>query len=251
MLRVDLNCDMGESFGVYSLGRDAEIMGRVSSVNIACGFHAGDPTVMRKTAELAIRKKVAIGAHPGYPDLQGFGRRTIQMQPEEVYDMILYQVGALQAIVQSQGARLHHVKPHGALYNMAARDPLLASAIAKAVRDCDKELILVGLAGSTMITEAEKAGLRAAHEVFADRTYQEDGTLTPRTSPAALITDPAKAALQVLGMVQNRAITTASGNRIPVQPDTVCIHGDGVGAVEISIAIQNLFQQHNIRIEPL
>lgn len=227
MARIDLNCDMGESFGAYSLGADEEIMGEVTSANIACGFHAGDPSIMRRTVKLAIRKETAIGAHPGLPDLAGFGRRNIDITPDEAYDLVTYQIGALQAFVMQEGSRLHHVKPHGALYNMAAISSPLAGAIADAVYRVDPSLILYGLAGSELLKAGNRIGLRTASEVFADRTYQADGTLTPRRQPHSLITDTKQAVRQVIRMVQEGVCTSADGTEFAIHADTVCIHGDG------------------------
>lgn len=246
---IDLNCDMGESFGAYTIGQDEALMEYVSSVNVACGFHGGDPTVMRRTVELAARKNIAIGAHPGYPDLQGFGRREMKVSPQDAYDMVLYQIGALSAFVHAAGARLHHVKPHGALYNAAAKDAALASAIARAVRDAGSDLVFVGLSGSVMISEAGRLGLKTASEVFADRSYQDDGTLTPRSAPGAMIHDPEQAARQVLRMVQHKTVTAVSGKEIPVVAETVCIHGDGAAALSFARAILHLFQQHHVGIK--
>src|SRR5437773_29287 len=189
MARIDLNCDMGESFGAYTMGNDIAILDFVNSANIACGFHAGDPPTIHKTVEAALRKGVAVGAHPGFPDLQGFGRRTMAVSASEAYDMVIYQIGAVAAFAQALGGRLTHVKAHGALYNTAAKDQRLANAIAKAVHDFDPRLIMYGLAGSAMIEAAEDVGLRAANEVFADRTYQDDGSLTPRSQSNAMIED--------------------------------------------------------------
>lgn len=246
---IDLNCDMGESFGAYTIGHDEELMAYVSSVNIACGFHGGDPAVMRRTVQLAVSKNIAVGAHPGYPDLQGFGRREMKVSPQEAYDMVLYQVGALTAFVKAAGTRLHHVKPHGALYNAAAKDAALAAAIARAVKDAGDDLVFVGLSGSVMIREAGMLGLRTASEVFADRSYQDDGTLTPRASPHAMIEDPEVAARQVLRMVQHKTVTTISGKDIPVTAETVCIHGDGRSALSFARAIVHLLQQHHVSIK--
>lgn len=228
MLRVDLNCDMGESFGAYQLGRDEEILTYVTSANIACGFHAGDPSVMRRTVEMALAKGVAIGAHPGLPDLVGFGRRNMAISPQEAYDMTVYQIGALHAFVKASGGKMQHVKPHGALYNMAAKDAELSRAIAEAVYAVEPELILYGLSGSQLVQAGEQTGLRTAHEVFADRTYQPDGTLTPRTEPGALIHDPALAADQVIRLVREGTVLA----------DTVCIHGDGPHALAFAEAIR-------------
>jgi UPF0271 protein len=249
MLRIDLNCDMGESFGAYTIGYDEALMQCVSSVNIACGFHAGDPSVMRKTVLLAAQQKVALGAHPGYPDLQGFGRREFKLSADEIYDIVLYQIGALMAFATASGTTLYHVKPHGALYNTGAKDQRIAAAIVKAVCDVDKNLILVGLSGSYLISEAKTAGLKTASEVFADRTYQEDGTLTPRSSPQALLHNPQQAAKQVLQMVQHKTVTSVSGKEIAVQAETVCIHGDGVHALAFAQAIVQVLTQNNISIQ--
>src|SRR5215813_5696607 len=211
MPSIDLNCDMGESFGAWRMGNDAALLDHVTSTNIACGFHAGDPTTIRKTIEIAIEKGVAVGAHPGYQDLQGFGRRPMTMKPDEVFDIVLYQISAVKGICESLGGRLHHVKPHGALYNQAVKDRALSEAIARAVAKIDHDLVYFGLAGSGMLTEAENLGLRTAAEVFADRTYQPDGTLTPRTEPNALIHDANQSIAQVLQMVESRTVTAASG----------------------------------------
>lgn len=226
-MRVDLNCDMGESFGAYSLGHDTELLDSITSANIACGYHAGDPAVMRETVRRAIEKGVAIGAHPGLPDLAGFGRRRMEITPGEAYDMVTYQVGALMAFAIQEGSGLQHVKPHGALYNMAAVSRPLADAIASAIQRLDPTLILYGLAGSELIKAGEAAGLRTASEVFADRTYQEDGTLTPRNKPNAIITELEDSISQVIRMVKEHEVITSSGKIIPIQADTICIHGDG------------------------
>ncbi len=248
MTSIDLNCDMGEAFGPWRMGNDAELLRLVSSANIACGFHAGDPTTMRKTAELAIENGVAIGAHPGYPDLLGFGRRKISMSALEVYDIILYQVSALKGICESLGTSLNHVKPHGALYNEAAGNRDLAEAIARAVRSIDADLVLYGLSGSELITAAEAAGLMPASEVFADRTYQADGSLTARTRPDALMGDPMAAAEQACGFVENSEVFSTDGKSVKVVADTICIHGDGPHAVEFAVAIRTELEKRNIRI---
>jgi 5-oxoprolinase (ATP-hydrolysing) subunit A len=230
-MRVDLNCDFGESFGIYRLGEEKEILQYVTSVNVACGFHAGDPLVMRKTVQMALEQKVAIGAHPGFPDLLGFGRRNMAVTPGEAYAYVVYQIGALAAFVKAEGGKMSHVKPHGALYNMAARDTALAEAIAKAVYDVDPTLILYGLAGSELIRAGKKIGLRTASEVFADRTYQQDGSLTPRSDPRALIVDEQEAVLQVLAMVKEKRVRSLQGIDVPIEAETICIHGDGKKAV--------------------
>jgi UPF0271 protein len=251
MLRVDLNCDMGESFGAWTMGSDAELMNHVTSVNIACGFHAGDASTIRKTVELAVKKGVAIGAHPSYPDLQGFGRRNMEISSQEVFDIVLYQIAALKGITESLGGRLDHVKPHGALYNRAAKDAATAAAIARAVLNLDPTLLLVGLSGSTSIVEAERLGLMASSEAFADRTYQADGTLTPRTEPNALINDPEAAASQAVTMVRDRSVTAISGERIAIKADTICIHGDSVGAVAFAQRIRAELESGRITVAPI
>jgi len=248
-MRIDLNCDMGESFGAFSIGNDEALMDYVSSVNIACGFHAGDPSVMRRTVALAAKKGIAIGAHPGYADLQGFGRREIKMSPPEVYEMVLYQIGALSGFAKIAGAALDHVKPHGALYNTAAKDRQLARAIAQAVFDFDPRLVYFGLSGSAMIEEAKQVGLRTASEVFADRTYQDDGSLTPRTREDAMITSPAAAVAQVVRMVTHGEVASTTGKLIKVKADTICIHGDGHHALEFAKTIHQALKENQIEIK--
>lgn len=223
--RVDLNCDLGEGGPC-----DAELLDGVTSANIACGFHAGDPGVMRRTVELALKKNVAIGAHPGLHDPEGFGRRAVKVDPQEAFDLTLYQIGALQAIATAQGARLGHVKPHGALYNMAARDAALAEALANAVKAADPALVFVGLAGSEMIRAARRLGLRAAEEAFVDRGYQPDGSLVPRGQPGALIESPDDVARRALRMVREGKVAAADGTELSIRADTLCIHGDTPGA---------------------
>lgn len=245
---IDLNSDVGESFGAYALGSDAAVLDYVTSANVACGFHAGDPATMRKTVRLAIEKRVAIGAHPGLPDLAGFGRRRMEITPQEAYDLVLYQIGALAAFVRAEGARLHHVKPHGALYNMAARDASLAAAIADAVYRADPQLVLVGLSGSELITAAEARGLVAASEVFADRGYETDGSLTPRGLAGALITDPNQAAQRVLNMIQRGAVATTQGPEIPLRAETVCIHGDSPQAAELAKTIRETLEEAGVTV---
>ncbi len=251
MVAIDLNCDMGEHFGPWRMGNDEALMDWITSANVACGFHAGDYSVIGQTVDVAIRKGVAIGAHPGYPDFQGFGRRSMQISPDEVYDLTLYQIGALYAFVRARMGRLSHVKPHGALYNDAAKDPMLARAIARAVFDFDKGLTLVGLAGSHLVREAADVGLRVGREGFADRTYQDDGTLTPRSMDNALISDPDYAARQVLKMVVEQKIDTVSGQEIPIVVDTVCIHGDGKQALPIAKAVVDTLKRNGITVKGL
>ncbi|WP_078392959.1 LamB/YcsF family protein [Shouchella patagoniensis] len=246
---IDLNSDMGESYGLYKMGSDEELMNYISSANIACGFHAGDPSIMRKTVQSAVTNQVAIGAHPGLPDLVGFGRRTMDITPEEGYDLILYQVGALSGIATAEGAVLHHVKPHGALYNMAAKNEALAEAIAKAVYQLNPELVLYGLAGSKLIEAGKKVGLKTASEVFADRTYQVDGSLTSRKAPNALILDPEEASKQVLRMVQEGNVLTEQGKEIDIVADTICIHGDGAHALAFAKQVHEKLSANGISIK--
>lgn len=247
-LVIDLNCDMGESFGAWTMGQDEAILPFVSSANIACGFHAGDPATMRKTVAAAIRHGVALGAHPGLPDLQGFGRRSMDITPESAYDMVVVQVGALAGVAASQGARLHHVKAHGALYNMASAKRELADAIARAVYDVDKSLVFYALASSVQAEVAQQLGLTVAHEVFADRSYQADGSLTPRKLPNAMIVDPEASIRQVLRMILEGKVSTLQGTDANVRPDTLCIHGDQPGAVVFAQAIRKALEQENISV---
>jgi UPF0271 protein len=250
MASVDLNCDIGESFGAWTLGADAEILAHVSSANIACGFHAGDPATMRRTVALALDHGVALGAHPGFADLAGFGRRVIEISPDDAYDLVVYQVGALAAFAAARGARLAHVKPHGALYNMAATRRELADAIVRAVRDVDRALMLFALAGSTLVAAAREAGVSAAEEVFADRRYRADGTLVPRGEPGAVIEDARVAVAQAVGMVRDGVVTAIDGSRVRVRADTICIHGDTPGAVGHARALREALGGAGIAIAP-
>ncbi|MCM3218136.1 LamB/YcsF family protein [Niallia taxi] len=248
MYKIDLNCDLGESFGAYSLGMDEDILRFVTSANIACGFHAGDPSVMQKTVKLALKNNVQIGAHPGLPDLAGFGRRNMNITPQEAHDMVIYQIGALAGFVKAEGTRMQHVKPHGALYNMAAKDSKLAIAIAEAVYKVDSELILFGLAGSELVRAGAKIGLQTANEVFSDRTYQADGTLTPRTEPDALIHDKKQAVGQVVRMIKEGKVLSRQQVDVPVKADTVCIHGDGAAALAFAQQIKETLELSGIEI---
>lgn len=247
---VDLNCDMGESFGAYKLGRDSEVLKFVTSANIACGFHAGDPATMRQTVKLALDHGVALGAHPGLQDLVGFGRRDMDLSPQEAYDIVVYQIGALWGFVRAQGAKLQHVKAHGSLYNMAARNAGLAEAIAEAVYKVDPELILFGLAGSELIQAGKKVGLRTASEVFSDRTYQSDGSLTSRRLPDALITDEEQSVKQVIRMVAEGKVMSQQNVDVAIQADTICIHGDGIHAVEFAGKIRSSLTAAGITVQP-
>lgn len=248
---VDLNCDMGESFGTYNKGTDEEILKYVTSANIACGFHAGDPSTMRKTVRLALENKVGIGAHPGLPDLVGFGRRNMDITPQEAFDLVVYQIGALDGFVRAEGGRLQHVKPHGALYNMAAKDAALSKAIAEAVYKVNPELVLFGLAGGELVDAGKKAGLKTASEVFSDRTYQLDGTLTSRREPNALITDSNAAVNQVIRMVKEQQVQTVQGKDVPITAETICIHGDGVTALEFAKYIRESLLHANIEVRKI
>ncbi|CQR71002.1 LamB/YcsF family protein [Sporomusa ovata DSM 2662] len=251
MYRVDLNCDLGESFGAYKLGVDEEILPHVTSANIACGFHAGDPGVMRKTVTLALKNGVAIGAHPGLSDLVGFGRRQMDISSQEAYDLVVYQLGALMAFIKAEGASMQHVKPHGALYNMAAKSKPLSAAIAEAVYKVDPGLILFGLAGSELVAAGERIGLQVAHEVFADRTYQHDGSLTPRKQPDALITNQEEAVQQVVRMIKEGKVLSRQGQDIAVKADTVCIHGDGKHALEFARKTREYLLNHGIAVKAM
>lgn len=249
-MKVDLNSDLGESFGAYTIGCDEEVLKYVSSANVACGFHAGDPKVMLHTVKLAKAMGVSIGAHPGFPDLVGFGRRKMAISAEDAYAMVVYQVGALMAMAKSQGVKVAHVKTHGALYNMAAKDRELSEAIARAVHDVDEGLLLYGLAGSEIIRAGEKEGLVTASEVFADRTYQPDGTLTPRGEAGAMITDEEKSLAQVLSMVKDGKVTTLEGQVISVKAETICVHGDGPKALAFTKKIRETLEHEGIVIGP-
>jgi 5-oxoprolinase (ATP-hydrolysing) subunit A len=251
MPSIDLNCDMGESFGAWRMGNDAALMDYVSSVNIACGFHAGDASVIRNTIETAIEKNVSIGAHPSFPDLQGFGRREMKMSAREIFDIVLYQVAAVKGICEAFGGKLHHVKPHGALYNQAAKSPETARAIAEAVKKIDENLFFYGLAGSNLISEAEKIGLKTASEVFADRTYGEDGNLTPRSESNALIEDEETALKQVLQMIETQTVTATNGATVSLRAETVCIHGDGAHALRFAQTINAELRESGILIEAI
>lgn len=251
MTKVDLNSDLGESFGAYKLGMDAEILKYVSSANVACGFHAGDPLVMEETVRLAKKAGAAVGAHPGFPDLQGFGRREMNCTPKEVKAFVTYQLGALEAFLRAQGMKLQHCKAHGALYNMAARDRALAAAIAEAVCDVDDGIILLGLSGSRMLEAGREAGLRVAGEVFADRAYQADGSLVSRKLPGAVIRDPEEAIARTVRMVKEGVVTAVSGEEVPITADSVCVHGDNPSALAFVKSIRERLEAEGVVIAPL
>lgn len=247
--RIDLNCDLGESFGAYTLGEDEQVLNYITSANIACGYHAGDPHVMFRTVGLAKAKGVAIGAHPGFPDLLGFGRREIPMKPEEIYHLVLYQLGALAAIARAHNTKLNHVKPHGALYNMACRDQDVANAIAQAVAHFDENLTLFALSGSILAKVGRQWGLKVAQEVFADRTYQPDGTLTPRTQPNALIHDEHEAARRIIQMIKEGKTEATDGSTITVTADTICVHGDSPKALSFVRQLHKRLTEEGILIK--
>lgn len=250
-MKIDLNCDLGESFGAYTMGLDDQVLPFISSANVACGFHASDPVVMARTVSMAKQAGVAVGAHPGYPDLQGFGRRNMTVPPKEVKAMVQYQIGALQAFCTANGLKLQHVKPHGAMYNMAGKDPELAMAICRGIQEVDPSLILLGLSGSAMLTAAQQLGLRCAKEVFADRAYEEDGSLVARTKPGAMITDEDEAVKRVIRMVRQGVVTAVTGKDIPIQVDSVCVHGDSPKALDFVRKIRAALSAEGIRIVPL
>ncbi|QWQ33427.1 LamB/YcsF family protein [Limosilactobacillus fermentum] len=247
MTRIDLNSDLGESFGRYTIGNDDQVLDLITAANVACGFHAGDPDVMAQTVALAEAKGVAIGAHPGFPDLGGFGRRKLDMAPAEVKNMVTYQVSALMGFTKDQ--RLHHVKPHGALYNAAAKDLALARAICEGVAQVDDQLPLYGLAGSQLLEAAKEVGLPAYSEVFADRGYQADGSLVPRSQPNAVLTDPLAVAERALSMVQTQSVTAVTGETVPLKVDTICVHGDNQAALALVDQLRQTFTANGITIQ--
>jgi UPF0271 protein len=246
MKTIDLNCDMGESYGAWQMGADAEVMPHISSANIACGFHGGDPATIRKTVRLALDHGVAIGAHPSLPDLQGFGRRPMKISSQDMYDLVVYQAGAVEAFARAAGSRLHHIKCHGALYNMAANDEALSEAMVRAAKDLGAMLYV--LSNSQNYQIAKKAGVRVWGEVFADRGYSDDGTLAPRDKPGGMIEDAGKAVKQALGMIEGGYVTSLSGKRVPVTADTLCLHGDQPGAAAFAVALRKAFKERNISV---
>ena len=250
-MRVDLNCDMGESFGRWELGADAAVMPHISSANIACGAHAGDTAVMRRTMRLAVKHGVACGAHPGFADLPGFGRREIPTLPAEAGDLVLYQLGALSAIAASEGVRLQHVKAHGALYNMAARDRGLADAIAAAIAGFDRGLVFFGLAGSGMLEAGRRAGLPVAAEGFADRSYEPDGSLTSRALPGSVIHDVDDVVARATRMIREGRVRARNGADIPLHVDTLCVHGDTPGADRLAASLRAGLEAAGVRVLPV
>jgi len=246
---MDLNADLGESYGRWTLGDDERLVPHLTSANLACGFHAGDFRVMEATVALCRRAGVAVGAQPGYPDLLGFGRRPMPFEPDEVESLVRYQIGALEAFCRAQGVEMQHVKPHGALYNQAATDPALASAIARAVGRFSRGLLLFGLASSEpMASAAEDAGLRFVPEAFADRGYEADGTLQPRGQPGAVISDPAVAAEQAVDIATRESVALAGGGRVAIRAESICCHGDTPGAVEIAAAVRRALEAAGVNV---
>ncbi len=248
MKKIDLNCDMGESYGAWKMGADAEVMPFITSANIACGFHGGDPATIRKTVQLATDHGVAIGAHPSLPDLMGFGRRVMRISPQDMYDLVVYQAGAVEAFARAAGAKLHHVKCHGALYNMAANDEALSEAMVRAVKDLGSGVALYALSGSKNLEIGKKAGVRTVGEVFADRGYSDDGTLAPRDKAGGMIVDAAASVKQALAMIEEGYVTSLAGKRVPVAADTMCLHGDQPGAVTFAKTLRETFKERNITV---
>jgi 5-oxoprolinase (ATP-hydrolysing) subunit A len=250
-MQIDLNADVGESYGAWVMGEDEALVPLVSSVNVACGAHAGDPLVMQRTVELAARHEVAVGAHPGYPDRDGFGRRDMTLSPAEMRASLLYQLGALAAFVRQANVPLRHVKPHGALYNRAARDAVLAETIAQAVHAFDPRLVLIGLAGSLLLEAGRSAGLRVAAEAFADRAYEPDGSLRSRRLPGAVLGSPDEAAEQALSIVSLGRVPAHDGSVVDVHADTLCIHGDTPGAADYARHVRRALEEAGVSVRPL
>lgn len=253
MTSIDLNCDMGESFGAYTIGMDDQVMQHITSANIACGFHAGDPMVMHKTVKLAVENRVGIGAHPGYPDLLGFGRRNMACTPDEIQQYIIYQIGALNAFCKVHNTRLTHVKPHGALYLDAVENESTARAIATGIMTLDPSLRFVALAGKkgeTMRRMGQMMGLKVVYEAFPDRAYTPDGTLVPRKQPGAVITDPEEVAQRALDMAKG-FVTAVDGTPIQLTAQTLCVHGDNPAAINLVKTIRKILEENNIQVKPM
>ena len=251
MYQIDLNCDLGESFGNYKIGMDEEVIPLISSANVACGYHASDPIVMQKTIAMTKKFGTAVGAHPGFPDLMGFGRRNLSVSPAEAKAYTLYQLGALEAFCRTQGVKMQHVKPHGALYNMAAKDYDLARGICEAIYEFDKDLIVLALSGGELVRAGQDIGLRTALEFFSDRAYEEDGTLVNRRKEGAVITDEDEAIARVVRMIKENKLTAITGKDISIKADSVCVHGDGVKALEFVKKIREKLTEEQIAIKPL
>jgi len=253
MQKIDINCDMGESTGLwpYHIGNDIALLPYITSANIACGLHAGDACTMHELVEAALLAGVAVGAHPGFEDRSNFGRTNMQLPPAKIYDLVIYQIGALDAFLKINGTKLHHVKPHGALYNMAAKDAVMAMAVCQAVKDYSADLILYGLSGSELINAAATIELRSCPEVFADRSYQEDGSLTPRNLPNAMIEDETRCVQQVIQMAKHGKVQAVSNKTINVQAGTICVHSDGTHALPFAKLIHQALQEKGIEIKPV
>ncbi len=251
MQRIDLNADLGEGFGVYALGDDDALLACITSANIACGFHAGDPATMARTVVAAGERSVAVGAHPGLPDLAGFGRREMALVPAEIRDLVAYQIGALAAFAARGGQKFQHVKPHGALYAMAEREQAVADAMAQAVRDFDRGLILVGQSGGRLVGAGQAMGLRVAHEVFADRAYLPDGALMPRNQAGAVLHDPGTIAARAVRLAREGVILAADGARLMLVADTLCLHGDTPGAAALARAVRDALESEGVTVRSL
>jgi 5-oxoprolinase (ATP-hydrolysing) subunit A len=250
-IRVDINSDMGESFGAYTIGHDAGLMKSITSANVAAGFHAGDPSVLRETIRLAKANGVAVGAHPGFPDLVGFGRRELSVTPQEAEDFVLYQIAAVAGVASAEGVMLQHVKPHGALFNMAVRNAELSAAIARAVAAFDRSLILFGLPGSEILKAGRAAGLRVAAEVFADRAYEPDGSLASRRKPGSVIHDAATVVARAVRMVKDHSVVAIDGTVVPLEADTICVHGDTPGSDELAAKIRAGFEAAGVNVRSI
>jgi UPF0271 protein len=250
-MRIDINADVGESFGAYALGDDEVLMNAITSASVAAGFHAGDPSVLRRTIRLAKSRGVAVGAHPGFPDLVGFGRRALHVTPAEAEDFVLYQIAAVAGVAAAEGVKLQHVKPHGALFNMAACDAALAAAIAKAVAAFDASLILFGLPGSELLNAGRAAGLRVAAEVFADRAYEADGSLARRNTPGSVIHDATAVVSRAVRMLQDRAVEARDGTVVSLDADTICVHGDTPGAGHLAAGLRAGLEAAGVTVRAL
>ncbi len=246
MKTIDLNCDMGESYGAWSMGADAEVMPHITSANIACGYHGGDPATIRRTVKLAVDSGVAVGAHPSLPDRMGFGRRVMKISPQDMYDLVVYQAGAVEAFARAAGAKLHHIKCHGALYNMAANDEALSEAMVRAAKDLGTMLYV--LSNSKNLQIAKSKGVKVAAEVFADRGYSDDGTLAPRDKPGGMIEDAGESVKHALRMVEEGHVLTLSGKKVPVAADTICLHGDQPGAARFAQELRQVFKSKGIQV---
>lgn len=251
MFKVDLNSDLGESFGAYKIGSDDKVIPLITSANVACGFHASDPVVMEKTARMAAASGIQMGAHPGFPDLMGFGRRNMVITPEEAKAYTLYQLGAMDAFCRSVGVPMQHVKPHGAFYNMAGKDYALSRGICEAIKAFNPELIVLALSGGELLRCARDMGLRAASEVFADRAYEEDGSLVNRKKEGAMITDEDLAVERVVRMITEHKVQAITGRDIPIQADSICVHGDGAKALAFVEKIRTVLTEKGIQLAPL